>query len=121
MEDDHWLIPGGSDVKLDLSQLKGDPVGGDTKYAVALDGSLRTEWIQAWREVQNGTALGRRYEIDATGGVVRFTCRNVDGTGMVFEALERLESLVARANQIAAARRTEIPRSIAAPNALRAR
>jgi len=108
-------------VKLDLSRLKGDPAGSDTKYAVALDGSLRTEWIQAWREVQNGTSIGRRYEIDAGAGVVRFSCRDVDGTGMVFEALERLESLVARANEIAAARRAELPRSISAPNALRAR
>jgi hypothetical protein len=119
--DDHWLVAGSADLKLDVSRLKGDPVGGDTKYAVALAGALRTEWVQAWREVLNATVIGRRFEIDPAAGVVRFTCRNVDGTGMVFDALERLEALVSRANEIAAARRAEVPRSIAVPSSLRAR
>lgn len=108
-----------SDVKLDLSRLKGEPSGGDTRYAVGIEGSLRPEWLETYRQFQAGTPGLRRFEIDAPAAAVRFTCRNVDGTGVVFEALERLESLITRVNQVAWVRRAAGPR-ISVPTSLRA-
>ncbi|HKD16868.1 MAG TPA: hypothetical protein VKG23_03285 [Thermoanaerobaculia bacterium] len=119
--DDHWLLPDASDVTVDLSRLEGEPRSGDTRYTVALDGSLRSEWVDVWRELLSASAVLRRFEIDAFRAVVHFTCRNVDGTAMVFDALERLEATVKRVNEIVAVRRAAAPRVIAAPTALRAR
>ncbi len=109
-----------SDVKLDLSRLKGETSGSDTRYRVGIEGSLRPEWLETYRQFQAGTPGLRRFEIDAPGAAVCFTCRNVDGTGVVFEALERLEALIARVNQVAVVRRAAGPR-ISVPASLSAR
>jgi hypothetical protein len=119
--DDHWLVPGSFDVTVDLSRLQGEPRAGDTRYTVALEGSLRSEWVEVWREVLSASAVLRRFEIDPARSVVHFTCRNVDGTAMVFDALERLESAVKRVNEIVTVRRAAAPRVIAPPTSLRAR
>lgn len=119
--DDHWLIPGSSEVTVDLSRLQGEPRAGDTRYTVALNGSLRSEWVVVWREVLNASAVLRRFEIDPFAAVVHFTCRNVDGTAMVFDALERLEATVKRVNEVVSVRSAAAHRVIAAPTALRAR
>lgn len=119
--DDHWLVPGSTDMTVDLSRLQGEPRAGDTRYSVGLHGSLHSDWVDAWREVLSATAVLRRFEIDPASSVVHFTCRNVDGTAMVFDALERLEAAVKRVNEIVAVRRAAAPRVLATPNALRAR
>jgi hypothetical protein len=119
--DDHWLLPGSTEMTVDLTRLKAEPRNGDTRYSVGLDGSLRSDWLEVWREVLSASAVPRRYEIDPASAVVHFTCRNVDGTALVFDALERLEATVKRVNEVAAVRRAAAPRIIAAPNALRAR
>jgi hypothetical protein len=119
--DDHWLLPGSSDVTVDLSRLRGEPRAGDTRYTVALNGSLRSEWVNVWREVLSASAILRRFEIDPFGAVVHFTCRNVDGTTMVFDALERLEATVKRVNEIVSVRREATPQVIPPPSSLRAR
>ena len=108
-------------MKVDLTRLKAEPRAGDTRYSVGLDGSLRSDWLEVWREVLKASTVPRRYEIDPANAVVYFTCRNVDGTAQVFDALERLEATVKSVNEIAAVRRAAAPRVIAAPNALRAR
>ncbi|HTY43419.1 MAG TPA: hypothetical protein VMH79_16225 [Thermoanaerobaculia bacterium] len=97
-------------MKLDLSRLKGEPAGTDTRYSVALDGRLGDEWVADFRALQAESAVGRRFELDRGRGAVRFSCRSVDGTTVVFEALERLEELVRHANQIVAVRRASGPR-----------
>jgi len=119
--DDHWLVPGSSAVTVDRSRLQGEPRAGDTRYTVALNGSLRSEWVAVWREVLGASAVLRRFEIDPFAAVIHFTCRNVDGTAMVFDALERLEAAVKRVNQIVSVRSAAAPHVIAAPTALRAR
>jgi hypothetical protein len=119
--DDHWLVPGSTDMTVDLSRLQGEPRGGDTRYTVALEGSLRTEWLHIWRGMLSTSAVLRRFEIDPARAVVQFTCRSVDGTAMVFDALESLETTVKRVNDILAVRRAATPGVTAPPTALRAR
>jgi hypothetical protein len=119
--DGHWLLPGSTEMTVDLTRLQAEPRAGDTRYSIGLDGSLRLDWLDVWREVLSASAVLRRYEIDPASGVVSFTCRNVDGTALVFDALERLEATIKRVNEIAAFRRAAAPRVIAAPTALRAR
>ena len=82
--DDLWLLPGPSDVNVDLSRLQGETVGDETHYVVGLDASPRSEWLDAWRHVQSSSAVLRRFRIDPEEAIVRFTCRTADGTGMVF-------------------------------------
>src|SRR5206468_10709130 len=105
--DSRWAAHGSSDVKLDLSRLKGDILGGDTRYAIALEGPIGEGWLEAWNELQATSTVARRFEIDAANATARFACRSVDGTGIVFEALERLQALIGRANEIVAVRRAD--------------
>jgi hypothetical protein len=119
--DDHWLVPGSTDMTVDLSRLQGEARGGDTRYTVALEGSLRSEWLSLWRELVSATAVLRRFEIDPATAVVHFTCRSADGTAMVFDALERLEAAVKRVNDILAVRRATSPGVTAPRTAIRAR
>ena len=109
-----------SDVTLDLSQLKGETVGTDTRYTVALAGPVDERWAQAYDELQAALGPRRRFELDRAKTMIRFSCRTVDGNGAVFEVLERLEALVERANQIAIVRRAAGPRISFATPALRA-
>jgi hypothetical protein len=118
--DDHAQLQRANDVALDLSRLIGEPSGGDTRYSVALAGAINPEWVEAYRGLQAEGLAPRRYELDAARGAFRFTCRAVDGTGAVFEALERIEELVVQVNRIAALRRATAPRIRVARPALRA-
>lgn len=118
---DQWMTPAASDVKLDLSRLIGEGVGTDTRYSVALEGPLDDAWIEAFRTLQSESLVFKRFDLDRARALIRFVCRTVDGTGQVFEALERLENLVERVNQVVAARRAAGPRISLPPAALRAR
>lgn len=111
-----------SDVKLDLSRLKGEEIGTETRYTVALEGPVGEQWVGAYRTLQQTeSAVNRGFHLDPARAAIRFSCRTVDGTGLVFEALERLETLVERVNQVVALRRAAGPRLSFAPPALRAR
>ena len=119
--DDHWLVPGSTDMTVDLTRLQGEPRGDGTRYTVALEGSLRSDWLSVWREMVGASAILRRFEIDPARTVVQFICRTVDGTAMVFDALEHLESAVKRVNDIVAIRRAANTGVTAPPSALRVR
>lgn len=110
-----------SEVRVDLSTLSGDPVGTDTRYAIALDGPVDERWAEAYRMSQEEAAIYRRFELDRSNGSIRFSCRTVDGTGLVFEMLERLEMLVGRVNQLVEIWRAQSPRISLAVSSLRAR
>ncbi|HEY1433997.1 MAG TPA: hypothetical protein VGG65_01400 [Thermoanaerobaculia bacterium] len=116
-----WSDRAASDVTLDLSRLTGEAAGADTRYTVALAGPADERWAQAYAELQAALGPRRRFELDRASNSIRFSCRNVDGNGAVFELLERLEALVERANQIAAVRRAAGPRISFAGPALGAR
>jgi hypothetical protein len=66
-------------------------------------------------------AIYLRFDLDRSNGMIRFACRTVDGTGMVFEMLERLEMLVARVNQLVEIWRAQSPDIRIASGGIRAR
>lgn len=117
-----WIERSESEVKLDLSRLKGDSAGTDTRYSVALAGPVGETWVEAYRSLQQAEpAAHRRFELDVARASVRFSCRTVDGTGVVFDLLEQLEAIVDRVNQVVAVRRALGPRISLVSSALRAR
>ena len=99
-----WITGPPADVKLDLSRLSGESLGTSTRYSVGLEAAPGDEWTAEFRARQEETPVHRRYEMDAPRSVVRFSCRTVDGNGMVFEFLENLETLVEEINRIVAVR-----------------
>jgi hypothetical protein len=112
----------GADVQVDVSTLRGDARGADTMvYTVALKGSVNDRWIEGYRATVEQLAMTRRFELDAEKAIVRFACRTADGHALVFEMLERLESLVERVNRLAEIWRSQAPRLRFAPAPLRAR
>ncbi len=110
-----------SDVRLDLSTLKGEPAGADTRYAVRLRGPVDERWLESCRGLLADSPALRRFALDAAQGTLGFSCRTVDGTALVFEMLERIEGLVERVNQLAAIRRSVGPRVSVSSATLRAR
>ena len=110
------------DVQVDVSTLRGQARGADTMvYAVALKGQVNERWIEGYKATVEQLAMSRRFELDAEKALVRFACRNADGHALVFEMLERLETLVERVNRLAEIWRSQAPRSQFAPAPLRAR
>jgi len=101
---DLWITGPPADVKLDLSRLEGESLVTSTRYSVGLEGAPGDEWSAEFRARQTETPAHRRYELDASRTAVRFSCRTVDGTGMVFEFLENLEALIEEINRIVAVR-----------------
>ena len=103
---DLWITGPPADVRLDLSRLEGEPLATTTRYSVGLEGAPGEEWAAEFRARQAETPAHRRFELDPSRPAVRFSCRTVDGTGMVFEFLEKLEALVEEINRIVAVRHT---------------
>ncbi len=118
---DSWNEKDASEVAVDLSTLKGEPSAADTLYTVSIRGTFDDHWVEGFRLAQGESAVYRRFEFQRATGAVRFTCRTVDGTGLVFEMLERLEALVARAGQLATIWRSQGPRISLSPARLPAR
>jgi hypothetical protein len=112
----------GAEVHVDVSTLRGEPRGADTMvYTVALEGAVGDRWIEGYRLTAEQSATSRRFELDPARRIVRFACRTADGNALVFEMLERLESLVASVNRLAEIWRSQAPRVRFAPVPLRAR
>ena len=112
----------GAEVHVDVSTLRGEPRGADTMvYTVAREGAVGDRWIEGYRLTTEPSATLRRFELDPARSIVRFACRTADGNALVFEMLERLESLVTRVNQLAEVWRSQAPRVRFAPAPLRAR
>ena len=118
---DLWITGPPADVKLDLSRLSGESLAMSTRYSVGLEGAPGDEWTSEFRARQEEKPVHRRYEIDAARSAVRFSCRTVDGNGMVFEFLENLETLVEEINRIVAVRHAVGSRVRESPVTLRAR
>lgn len=116
-----WITGPPVDVRLDLSRLRGEPLDTSTRYSVGLESAPGDEWAAEFRSRQADLPAHRRYELDLAGPVVRFSCRTVDGTGMVFEFLQELETLVEEINRIVAVRHAVGPRVSPVSPAPRAR
>lgn len=87
-------------VGMDHSTLKAEIAGTDTRYTIALTGRLDDRWIEACRAAQAESTGFRRFRLDPASRTVFFSCRTVDGTTQVFDALDRLEALLKLVNQI---------------------
>ncbi len=118
---DHRDMRAASDVRLELSTLRSETSGTDTRYTVALRGPIDENWLEGCRAVQAESPGYRRFELDRARPGFRFSCRTVDGTTLVFEMLERLEALVDWVNELVAARRAAGPRARFSSSPLRAR
>ncbi|MGE5413524.1 MAG: hypothetical protein ACM3NW_05060 [Syntrophomonadaceae bacterium] len=118
---DLWITGPPEDVKLDLTRLQGEPLTTSTRYSVALESAPGEEWAAEFRSRQVEVPAHKRYELDLGNSVVRFSCRTVDGNGMVFEFLEQLETQVEEINRILAVRHAVGPRISPVPAAPRAR
>jgi hypothetical protein len=86
-------------VRVDHSTLRGETAGTDTRYTVGLLGVVDEAWAAAYRTIQSESTGYRRFRLDASSRTISFSCRTVDGTAHVFEALERLEALLSIVNQ----------------------
>ncbi len=86
-------------VGVDHSTLRGEAVGTETRYSVALTGSVETVWAEAYRILQGDSTTFRKLRLDPSTATVSFTCRGVDGPAQVFEILERLDALVKNVNE----------------------
>ncbi len=92
-------VSDGRGVWVDHSTLRGEVAGSDTLYRVSLGGAVDERWLEACTgALLESTAL-RRFRLDRGARSVAFTCRTVDGPGLVMDALERLEALLARVNR----------------------
>ncbi len=118
---DLWITGPPEDVKLDLTRLQGEPLATSTRYSVALESAPGEEWVAEFRARQVEVPAHKRFELDLGRSVVRFSCRTVDGTGMVFEFLEQLETQIEEINRILAVRHAVGPRVSSVPAAPRAR
>jgi hypothetical protein len=86
-------------VRVDHSTLRAETVGTDTRYTVGLIGVVDETWAEAYRATQAESTGYRRFRLDPASRTVSFSCRTVDGTAHVFEALDRLEALLSLVNQ----------------------
>ncbi len=91
-------------VWVDHSTLRGEVAGSDTLYRVSLAGAVDERWLETCASALLESTALRRFRLDRTGRSVAFTCRTVDGPGLVMDALERLEALLARVNRHVEAR-----------------
>jgi hypothetical protein len=86
-------------VRVDHSTLRAETVGTDTRYTVALTGVVDARWTETYRATQGESTGYRRFRLDPSSRTISFSCRTVDGTAHVFEALDRLEALLSIVNQ----------------------
>jgi len=86
-------------VRVDHSTLRAETAGTDTRYTVGLLGVVDATWADAYRAIQAESTGYRRFRLDVASRTISFSCRTVDGTAQVFEALDRLEALLSIVNQ----------------------
>lgn len=88
-----------AEVWVDHSTLRGEVSGSDTLYMISLKGRVDARWLELV-ETALAASTGRRgFRVDPAGATVYFSCRTVDGPGLVFDALEQLETLLALVNR----------------------
>lgn len=83
----------------DHSTLRGEHAGTETRYTVAVKGHMDERWAEAFRLSQAESTAYQRFRLNRPTASVGFTCRDVDGTVAVFDALEGLDSLLKAANE----------------------
>jgi hypothetical protein len=84
----------GGEIGLDHATLRGQDAGTETRYTVSLSRPADARFVWAFRAAQAEMPQHRRFQLDANGAALAFSCRSVEGPSGVFEMLQRAESLL---------------------------
>jgi hypothetical protein len=84
----------GGEIRLEHATLRGQDAGTETRYTVSLSRPADARFVAALRTVQAEMPQHRRFQLDAGGTALAFSCRCVEGPSGVFEMLLRAESLL---------------------------
>jgi len=68
------------------------------RHVVSLSGTVDQRWLESFESVQNDSDQFQRYRLDPQKGLVSFTCRASDASGVVESFLERLALMVEMVN-----------------------
>jgi hypothetical protein len=68
------------------------------RHVVNLSGAVDERWLESFREVCKDSASFQRFVLDATRGLISFTCRASDPPSVVESFLERLRLLIEMVN-----------------------
>jgi len=88
------------DVRVDHATLRIVEVGRGTGYAVRLLGPIDEGWSLRFRNLKTHARIFSRFGLDASTGTVSFSRETTDTPADVIEALQALDTLVARANGV---------------------
>src|SRR5438105_5190705 len=68
------------------------------RHVVSLAGAVDERWLESFHEVAGDSHSFQRFVLDATRGLISFTCRATDGPSVVESFVERLGLLVEMVN-----------------------
>jgi len=68
------------------------------RHVVSLAGAVDERWLASFHEVSKDSQSFQRFVLDATRGLISFTCRASDGPSIVESFVERLGLLVEMVN-----------------------
>jgi|GEM_PF-2743950 hypothetical protein len=83
----------------DHASLRGDHAGTESRYTIALKGSVDDRWAEAFRLSQAESKSYQRFRLNRATATIGFTCREVDGAVHVLDMLESLDQLLKEANE----------------------
>lgn len=93
----------------DHSTLRGEVVGTETQYTIALKGLVDDRWAEAYRITQGESVGFQRFRLNRATASIGFSCRTVDGAVQVFDMLEQLETFLKTVNERLEFWRTQNP------------
>jgi hypothetical protein len=85
--------------RLDHASLRGEPGASHTHYSISLLGQTDERWTEAFRAVCAASPERRAFQLNPRSRTVSFSCLTLEGPALVFEMLERLESLLKLADR----------------------
>jgi len=68
------------------------------RHVVSLAGTVDARWLESYEEVARDSDSFKRYRLEASKGLVSFTCRASDGAKVVETFLERLALFIEMIN-----------------------
>jgi hypothetical protein len=94
--------------RLDHASLRGEQGASHPHDSIAIRGGSGERWAAAFRAVCAESTSQRAFQLNPRSGTVSFSCRTLEGPTLVFEMLERLESLLSLADRRVAAARPAV-------------
>ncbi|HEY2797545.1 MAG TPA: hypothetical protein VGK26_06615 [Thermoanaerobaculia bacterium] len=83
----------------DHATLRGDHGNNESRYTIALKGSVDDRWAEAFRLSQADSPVLQRFRLNRATASIGFTCREVDGAVHVLDMLDTLDRLLKDANE----------------------